>query len=152
MLSIRLKRIGKKNQPSFKVIVTEKKKAAKGGTRIEELGFLNPLTKKISLKKERILYWLSKGAEPSDTVHNLLVKHKILEGKKIAVHKKSKKKAEAKPSVPGEAPAAQTASEKAPEKPIEQKPAEQPKPVEEKKETVPAESSSEKEKPLEEKK
>jgi small subunit ribosomal protein S16 len=138
MLSIRLKRIGKKNQPSFKVIVTEKKKSAKGGTRIEELGFFNPLTKKTSLKKERILYWLSKGAEPSDTIHNLLIKHKILEGKKIAVHKKSKKKAEAKSSVPGEIPATQAAPEKMPEKPVEQKPLEQkpeeqPKPVEEKK-------------------
>jgi small subunit ribosomal protein S16 len=136
MLSIRLKRIGKKNQPSFKVIVTEKKKAAKGGTRIEELGFFNPLTKKTSLKKERILYWLSKGAEPSDTIHNLLIKHKVLEGKKIAVHKKSKKKAEAKPSIPGETPVAQTIPEKAPEKPIEQKPLEQ-KPIEQKPEEQP---------------
>jgi small subunit ribosomal protein S16 len=152
MLSIRLKRIGKKNQPSFKVIVTEKKKAAKGGTRIEELGFLNPLTKKISLKKERILYWLSKGAKCSDTIHNLLIKQKVLEGKKIAVHKKSKKKEEAKTSVPVQASAAPATPEKAPEKLAEQKPAEQPKPVEEKKETVPPEPLSEKEKPLEEKK
>jgi small subunit ribosomal protein S16 len=105
MLVIRLKRIGKKNQPSFKVIVTEKKKSAKGGTRIEELGFLNPLTKKISLNKERILYWMSKGAKESDTVHNLLVKNKILEGKKISVHKKSKKKQEG--AAPANAPAAQ---------------------------------------------
>lgn len=94
MLSIRLKRIGKKNQPAFKVIVAERTKSAKAGTRIEELGFFNPLTKKTSLKKERILYWLSKGAKASDTIHNLLVKNKILEGKKLAVHKKSKKKQE----------------------------------------------------------
>lgn len=94
MLSIRLKRIGKKNQPAFKVVLTEKTKSAKAGTRIEELGFFNPLTKKISLKKERILYWLSKGAETSDTIHNLLVKNKVLEAKKIDVHKKSKKKQE----------------------------------------------------------
>ncbi|MCX6764148.1 MAG: 30S ribosomal protein S16 [Candidatus Nealsonbacteria bacterium] len=152
MLSIRLKRIGKKNQPSFKVIVTEKKKSSKGGTRIEELGFFNPLTKKISLKKERILYWLSKGAKCSDTIHNLLIKQKILEGKKIAVHKKSKKKEEVKPSVPGEKPAVPAAPEKTPEKIAEQKPVEQPKPSEEKKETVSPEPPPEKEKPLEEKK
>lgn len=122
MLSIRLKRIGKKNQPSFKVIVTEKKKAAKGGTRIEELGFLNPLTKKTSLNKERILYWLSKGAKPSDTIHNLLVKQKILEGKKIAVHKKSKKKQDSKPAEitkPTEAPKPVEASKQLEQKPIE---------------------------------
>jgi len=48
---------------------------------VEVLGFLNPLTKEKQLKTERIKYWLSVGAQPSDTIHNLLVSEKIIEGK-----------------------------------------------------------------------
>ncbi|KKP43141.1 MAG: hypothetical protein UR31_C0010G0011 [Parcubacteria group bacterium GW2011_GWA2_33_14] len=44
------------------------------------------------MKKERILHWIKNGAQPSDTVHNLLVSEKIIEAKKINVSKKSKKK------------------------------------------------------------
>jgi len=97
MLVIRLFRTGKKNQPFFKVVVTDKRRPPKGGRFVEELGFLNPLKKKKGLKIERIKYWLSKGAQPSDTIYNLLVKEKVLEGKKIPLHKKKKKKDEEKP-------------------------------------------------------
>ena len=96
MLSIRLFRTGKKNQAFFKIVVTDKRRPPKGGRFVEEVGFLNPLTKEKRLKKERIKYWLSAGAKPSDTVHNLLIKEKILEDKKIPVHKKKKKEEEAK--------------------------------------------------------
>jgi len=92
MLAIRLFRVGKKNQPSFKIVVTDKRNPPRAGRFIEEVGFWNPLTKEKVLKKERILYWLSVGAKPSATVFNLLVSEKIIEGKKIAVHKKSKEK------------------------------------------------------------
>jgi len=92
MLVIRFLRIGKRNQPSFKIVVTDKRKAPRGGRFVEEVGFWNPLTKKKSLKAERIKYWISKGAKPSDTVYNLLISEKIIQAKKIAVHKKSKKK------------------------------------------------------------
>jgi small subunit ribosomal protein S16 len=90
MLTIRLTRKGKKNQPFFRVVVIDKKRSSTGGRAVEDLGYKNPLTKKVSLKKERILYWISKGAEPSATIHNLLVTEKILDAKKII--KKSKKK------------------------------------------------------------
>lgn len=92
MLTIRFLRQGKKNQPFFGVVVTDKRNAPRGGEFIEKLGYFNPLTKEVSLKKERIEYWLKQGAKCSDTVHNLLIKEKILKGKKISVHKKSKKK------------------------------------------------------------
>ena len=92
MLVIRFFRVGKKNQPSFKIIVADKRNAPRGGRFTEEVGFFNPLTKKRNLKGERIKYWISKGAQPSPTVHNLLVEEKIIEGKKIAVHKISKEK------------------------------------------------------------
>ncbi len=94
MLVIRFFRIGKKNQPSFKIIVTEKSRPPRGGRFVEEVGFWNPLTKQNILKTERIKYWISVGAKPSATVYNLLVKGNILEGKKIPVHKKGKNKEE----------------------------------------------------------
>ena len=92
MLVIRLFRTGKKNQPSFKIVVTDKRKAATKGVYVEEVGFWNPLTKEKVLKPERVKYWLSVGAKPSPTVHNLLISEKIIEGKKIPVHKKAKEK------------------------------------------------------------
>lgn len=125
MLVIRFLPIGKKNQPTFRIVVTEKKNAPRAGRRVENLGSYNPLTKKISVKKERILYWLSKGAKCSDSVHNLLVKEKVIEGKKIDVHKKSKKKQE--PSS-ASADAKALADKKATED--KAKPAETPKSVE----------------------
>lgn len=92
MLTIRLLRIGKKNQPFFRLIVCDKKNPPRGGRFIEIIGFLNPLTKEKKLKKERIEHWLKQGAKPSETVHNWLIKEGILKGKKIALNKKSKKK------------------------------------------------------------
>ena len=83
MLVIRLFRVGKKNQPFFKIVVIDKRRAAKRGRFVEEVGFLNPLTKEKSLKKERIEYWMSVGAQPSDTLLNLLIKEGIVKGKKI---------------------------------------------------------------------
>jgi len=94
MLVIRLFRVGKKNQPFFKIVVCDKKRPPRAGRFVEELGNWNPLTKQKVLKQDRIKYWLSVGAKPSATLHNLLVSEKILEDKKIAVHKKSKKKEE----------------------------------------------------------
>ena len=90
MLVIRLFRTGKKNQSFFKIVVTDKRKASRGGRFIAEVGFLNPRTKENSLNKEKIKHWLSVGAKASDTVYNLLIKEKIIEGKKIPVHKKKK--------------------------------------------------------------
>jgi len=100
MLVIRLFRVGKKNQPFFKVVVTNKRNPPRGGRFIEEVGFYNPLTKEKSLKEERVQYWLSKGAKPSATVHNLLVEKKIIQDKKIPVSSvKSFKKQEDKEPV-----------------------------------------------------
>lgn len=102
MLVIRLLRTGRKNQPFFKIVVTDKRKPPTAGRFVEEVGFLNPLKKERSLKPERIKYWLSVGAKPSPTIYNLLISEKIIEGKKIPLHKKSKKPAET--SVPAVAP------------------------------------------------
>lgn len=82
--------MGKRNQPFFRIVVIDKKAPAKGGKPLENLGFYNPLTKERNLKKERVLYWISVGAKPSDTVYNLLIKEGVVAGKKISVHKKKK--------------------------------------------------------------
>jgi len=92
MLCIRFLRIGKKHQPCYKIVVTDKRRPPRGGRFVEEVGFWNPLTKEKVLKAERIKHWISKGAKPSDSVYNLLIKEKVCEGKKTPVHKKKKEK------------------------------------------------------------
>lgn len=133
MLKIRLFRVGKKNQPVFKIVATDKRRPAKAGRFKEQLGFYNPLTKERVLKAERIKYWLSVGAQPSDTVHNLLVSEKIIQGKKLSVHKKTKKKKEPdaaksteKPAEKAAVPAKQAETEKPLQEQEKQKPQVQP--------------------------
>ena len=91
MLTIRLFRIGRKNQPAFKIVVTDKRKSSTRGRFVEEVGVYNPQTKQRNLKADRVKYWMSQGAKPSATVHNMLVADKVVEGKKIPKQKKSKK-------------------------------------------------------------
>ncbi|HOM68447.1 MAG TPA: 30S ribosomal protein S16 [Candidatus Paceibacterota bacterium] len=93
MITIRFKRVGKKHQPSYRVIVTDKNLGGPKGKAIEYLGWYNPLSKKYSLKKERISYWLSQGAQTSDSLYNLLVKDGIITDKKKVIKIKPKKKA-----------------------------------------------------------
>ncbi|NCO15314.1 30S ribosomal protein S16 [Candidatus Wolfebacteria bacterium CG18_big_fil_WC_8_21_14_2_50_39_7] len=90
MLTIKLKRIGKKNQASFRMIVAEKRSKLQGRY-VEDLGWLNPKSDELNVKKERVEHWLKNGAQPTDTVHNLLVKIGLIKGPKRAVHAKSKK-------------------------------------------------------------
>ncbi len=90
MLMIRLQRIGKKHQPAYRLVVGEKRNKLRGGKQLEDLGWFNPVSDKSDFNKDRITHWLKMGAQPSDTVHNLLVGAKIVEGKKIAVHKSPK--------------------------------------------------------------
>jgi len=96
MLSIRLSRVGKKNQPSYRVIVSEKTKDP-WGDYLEILGFYNPRVSAeiTNLKKERLEYWLSKGAKLSATVNNLLVNQGVIKETKVRIVK-IKKKANAK--------------------------------------------------------
>ncbi|OGG55090.1 30S ribosomal protein S16 [Candidatus Kaiserbacteria bacterium RIFCSPHIGHO2_02_FULL_49_11] len=85
MLKIRLTRVGRKNDPSFRVILTESTKGPKSGKYIEALGSYNPIQSTVTLNGERIKYWVSQGAQVSGTVHNLLIQHKVIDGKKINV-------------------------------------------------------------------
>lgn len=89
MVTIKLKRIGKKHQASFRIVVIEKRTKLQGRS-TEDLGWIDPRAKKEEINKERVKYWLSVGAQPTPTVWNLLVRTGIVEGKKIPVHKKAK--------------------------------------------------------------
>ena len=90
MLKIRLQRIGRKNDPSFRAVLTDSKNSTKSGKFLEILGTYNPKAGEKNLLTDRIKYWMSKGAKTSDTVHNFLVHDKVIEGKKINVLPKKK--------------------------------------------------------------
>ncbi len=126
MQTIRLQRVGRKNDPSFRVILVEAKRAAKTGNYKEMLGSYDARTDRIELKADRIKYWISMGTTVSDTVHNLLISQKVIEGKKINVlPRKSPPKAEGEAAPAGEAaaPASETTHEEAPtEAPAEAEP------------------------------
>jgi len=84
MLTIKLARQGKKNQPFFRLIIQEKSKSPASNF-LEDLGYWNPLIKKGEFKKERILYWISQGAQLTDSVNNLLINQGIIAGEKRKV-------------------------------------------------------------------
>lgn len=91
MLAIKFKRIGKKKQPNYRIIVTEKRSKVFGRF-IDDLGWYNPRTKEFKIDKERASYRLKTGAQPTDSIYNLFVKAEIISGPKRKVHKKSKSK------------------------------------------------------------
>lgn len=79
MVVLRLKRMGRKHRPFYRMNAMDKR-APRNGRVIEELGWYDPVApedKQLSLKNERIEYWLSVGAQPSDTVRSLLRKSGI---------------------------------------------------------------------------
>ena len=111
MLRIRFSRVGKKNSPSFRLVLTPQTSPPKGRF-LEILGFYNPRTKEKGVQKERVLHWISQGAQPSDTAHNFLIREGVIEGKKVSVHSTAKRK---KAETAEKAPAA----EEAPTEPAE---------------------------------
>ena len=85
MLKIRLKRVGRKHDPSYRVVLIDSQRGPKSGKINEILGFYDPRKDIKELKADEIRNWISKGAQVSDTVHNILVGEKVIEGKKINV-------------------------------------------------------------------
>ena len=82
MLKIRLQRIGRKNDPAFRAVLTDSKNSTKSGKFLEIVGTYNPKEGNAKFQSDRIVYWMSKGAQLSDTMHNFLVHQKVIEGKK----------------------------------------------------------------------
>jgi small subunit ribosomal protein S16 len=79
LVAMRLARIGSKKRPFYRIVVIEKRKA-RNGRFLEVLGQYNPIATptQIVINPERALYWLSKGAEPSETVRSILRKKEIV--------------------------------------------------------------------------
>lgn len=78
-VKLRLRRLGKKKQPIYKIVVTDAR-SPRDGKFIEAIGLYNPLTRPatLDLKEDRALYWLNNGAQPTDTVKNLLSQKGVL--------------------------------------------------------------------------
>lgn len=119
MLTIRLKRTGRKNDPSFKIVVGEKFYSPKSGKHYEYLGSYNPKTKATIIDEAGVKAWIAKGAQPSDTLTNLFITKGIIQGKKVNVlpaYKAPEVKEEPKaeePAPAAEVPAEQSATEPA---------------------------------------
>lgn len=77
-----MQRTGRKNEAHFRIVLTDHKNAAKSGKFQEILGSYNPKSGVVEVKEDRVKYWMSVGAQPSDTVYNFLVSKKLVEGKK----------------------------------------------------------------------
>ncbi|MGE4554971.1 MAG: 30S ribosomal protein S16 [Candidatus Paceibacterota bacterium] len=94
MLILRLQKVGRKKDYTYRVVAVDSHFSAKSGKVKEILGWWDPKKDKFSLDQERIKYWLNQGAQVSDSCYNLLVKGKVIEGKKRPIKIKKKKKEE----------------------------------------------------------
>jgi small subunit ribosomal protein S16 len=77
MLKLRLKRIGRKRSPSYRLVIMENT-CRRDGRPIEEVGYYNPISKNYKFDQEKIIKWLKYGAKPTETVSNLLKKADII--------------------------------------------------------------------------
>lgn len=144
MLKIRLQRVGRKHEPTFRVVVCESTRGPKSGDNIEILGSYDARDKnETKVDGDRVKYWISQGAQVSDTVHNLLINLGIIKGdKRNVLPKKSPVIDEEKLKAEEEAKAAEQA--KTEEAKEEEKQDEEAAPVEEeKKEEVLVEEKTE---------
>lgn len=84
MLRLRFQRLGRHNRPFYRLAALDKR-TRRNGSVVENLGWFNPLekdpAKQIHLNAERIKYWLSVGAQPTDTVRDFLAKHQLIDVK-----------------------------------------------------------------------
>lgn len=109
MLKIRLQRVARKHIPIFRVVLTDSKNSTKSGKAHEVLGSFNLMTDEKRVNAERVKYWISKGAQPSGTMHNYLVHERIIPGKKINVLPKRRPIKKAEHEVTQETAKAETA-------------------------------------------
>ena len=79
MLKLRLKRIGRKRTPSYRLVIMENT-MRRDGRPIEEVGYYNPISKKYNFDADKIQKWLNYGVQPTSTVSDLLKKAEILKG------------------------------------------------------------------------
>ncbi len=144
MLMIRYQRIGRTNDPAFRIVLLEKARAARTGRVVEQLGTYNPKTKALRIEEARIKEWMGKGAQPTDTVRNLLITKGVLEGKKVDVFPSSARKSArlAAEKAEAEAKVAAKAAEEAAAAPVVAEALAEPTPEEVIAEAEPAEESA----------
>ena len=126
MVRIRLKRIGRKKRPFYRIVVTDKRNR-RDGAALQELGYYNPILKELKLDKQAALEWLAKGASASESAQRLIDKaSETGELIKLEVKKQQQlsKKAKAKAEAEEQAKAAAVAAEAAAPPPAEETPAE----------------------------
>jgi small subunit ribosomal protein S16 len=83
MLIIRLQRVGRKHEPVFRLVLTDSKNSTKSGKFLAILGsYDSRRAEEAKFNNEKVLYWISKGAQVSDTIHNLLLKGGVIQGVK----------------------------------------------------------------------
>lgn len=82
MIVLRLSRVGKRKQPSYRIVAQEKRRDP-WGTSLEILGNYNPRTKQLVVKADRVKHWLSTGAQASASLNNLLITKGVIEGEKM---------------------------------------------------------------------
>ncbi|MFW6209904.1 MAG: 30S ribosomal protein S16 [Patescibacteria group bacterium] len=116
MLVMRLQRIGRRNDPSYRIVVTDKRTGPKSDKHVDRLGSYNPKLNHVQLDAERAKEWLTKGVQASDTVHNILVSQKVIDAKKINALPKKTPIVDPEAAAAAEATAAESesASEAAP--------------------------------------
>ncbi|MEZ4200378.1 MAG: 30S ribosomal protein S16 [Candidatus Paceibacterota bacterium] len=82
---MRLQRVGRRNDPSYRIVVTDKRTGPKSNKNVAILGSYNPKMDHIQLDTDAAKDWLAKGVQPSDTMHNILVGQNVIDGKKVNV-------------------------------------------------------------------
>ena len=140
---MRLQRVGRRNDPSYRIVVTDKRTGPKSDKHVDRIGSYNPKMDHIQIDAEKAKDWLSKGVQPSDTVYNILVGQKIVEGRKKNVLPrkspiideealaKAKEEEEAKAAAEAEAAAEETPAEETAEEEKAEEPAAEETPAEE---------------------
>jgi small subunit ribosomal protein S16 len=82
MIVLRLTRVGKRKQPSYRMVAQDKQRDP-WGPALDIIGAYNPRTKALTVKKDRIEHWVSKGAQMTPAVNNLLITNGIIKGEKM---------------------------------------------------------------------
>ncbi len=127
---MRLQRVGRKNNPAYRVVVVDRRTSPKSKKVVDTIGAYNPKLGTITIDTEKAKNWIKNGVQPSDTVYNMLVGKQVIEGRKRnALPKKSPIIDEAKLKAEAEAKAAaerEAAEKAAAEKAAAEAPAEEP--------------------------
>jgi len=110
MLKIRLQRFGKRNQPTYRLVVVDSRRGTQSGKFIETLGWHDPRSKEGNVKAQRAQYWLSQGAQTSDSAHNFMVRHDIINAPKRTLRGRKGIHTVEKPAEEAPAPAEESPS------------------------------------------